>query len=224
MSFDVVRFIQIRGELSSPRGGLAVVGPEPVDDAGRPGGRRRYRGRMRWDALFADLEAQFETGQAAELAAEVAELTRAEVGAIALADRLHAQVGRELVWWTVSGERLAGALVEAGADWVLVGTARQEWLLPLVAVAAVGGLTRDAEPAAGSGVRRLPLTVVLRRLSRDRELVEMTVAGGRQFLGTVDRVAADHVDLAVRRPDEPLRDAAERVAVPLAALVGLRVG
>lgn len=185
---------------------------------------RRYRGPVRWDALFADLEAQFETGQAAGLAAEVVDLTRAEVASIALADRLHAQVGRELTWWTVDGERLAGTLLEAGADWVLVGTLRQERLLPLAAVAAVGGLARDAEPAPEGPVRRrLPLTVVLRRLARDREPVELAVRGGRQYRGTLERVGADHVDVAVRRPDEPVRDAAERVTLPLPALLQVRI-
>lgn len=180
---------------------------------------------MRWDALFADLEAQFETGQAAGLAAEVVDLTRAEIASITLADRLHAQVGHELVWWTVDGERLAGALLEAGADWVLVGAARQERLLPLTAVSAVGGLARDAEPPADGPVRRrLPLTVVLRRLARDREPVELTVRGGRGYLGTVERVAADHVDVAVRHPDRPLRDAVERVTLPLANLLRIRLG
>ena len=111
-----------------------------------------------------------------------------------------------------------------GADWVLVGTLRQERLLPLAAVAAVGGLARDAEPAPEGPVRRrLPLTVVLRRLARDREPVELAVHGGRQYRGTLERVGADHVDVAVRRSDEPVRDAAERVTLPLPALLQVRI-
>jgi hypothetical protein len=220
MSLNVVSCRQIHPDLAR----LVQTRVLPVDDGQALAGGRRYGGPVRWDALFADLEAQFETEQAAGLAAEVADLTRAEVASVTLADRLHAQVGRELVWWTVDGERLAGVVAEAGADWVLVGAARQERLLPLAAVAAVSGLSRQAEPVpAGSGRRRLPLTVLLRRLARDREPVELQLCGGRQYLGTVDRVAADHLDLAVRRSDEQLRDAADRLTVPLTALLQIRL-
>ena len=178
---------------------------------------------MRWDALFADLEAQFETEQAAGLAAEVADLTRAEVASITLADRLHAQVGAELTWWTVDGERLAAPLREVGADWVLVGADRRSRLLPLAAVTAVSGLSRAAEPAGDGPVRRrLPLTVVLRRLALDRAVVELAVRGGRHLVGTVDRVAADHVDVAVRPPDQPDRGPVERLTVPIGMLLQVR--
>lgn len=48
---------------------------------------------MRWDDLFADLEAQAEALATAERAAEVDELVRLETSRLRLADRLRPAVG-----------------------------------------------------------------------------------------------------------------------------------
>jgi hypothetical protein len=48
---------------------------------------------MRWDALFADLEAQAEALERAERAAEVDERARIEVGALGLLERLRPAIG-----------------------------------------------------------------------------------------------------------------------------------
>ena len=63
---------------------------------------------MRWDALFADLEAQLNALERAERAAEIDERTRGEVGALHLLDRTRAAVGMPLRL------RLAGDLAAAG--------------------------------------------------------------------------------------------------------------
>jgi hypothetical protein len=171
----------------------------------------RYRDRMRWEALFADLEAQLAADRLIDLAAEVADRTRAEWSALSLLDRLRAQPERQLTWWLADGERLTGHPAETGDDWVLVRQARAELLLPLLAVCSVAGLTSAAEPAERSpSGRRLPLSVILRALARDRAIVEVALGGSGRLTGTVDRVGADHLDLALHPQDTPRRDLAVR--------------
>ncbi len=75
---------------------------------------------MRWERLFADLEAQAAAADAAELAGEVVERTRIEVAALRLVDRLRAAVGHPVRLSCVGGEQVAGVLHRAGADWALV--------------------------------------------------------------------------------------------------------
>jgi diacylglycerol kinase family enzyme len=69
----------------------------------------RSGGAVRWDELFGDLEAQWQAQLRRELDAEVADRTRRERAAIALADRLAAQgrrvVGVALVDGTLSAVR-----------------------------------------------------------------------------------------------------------------------
>ena len=52
---------------------------------------------MRWDALFADLEARAHGEHAAELVAEVADRTRIETASLHLVDRLRPAQGHRLV-------------------------------------------------------------------------------------------------------------------------------
>ena len=184
--------------------------------------RARYRDQVRWEALFGDLEAQLEADRAAGLAGEVAERTRAEWGALALVDRLQAQSGRQLTCWTSDGERLAGRLIRIGRDWLLIADPGGEHLLPLGSVVAVSGLTGSAEPTGQAPLpQRLPLTVVLRGLARDRAGVTVVLVGGSRLTGTVQRVGADHLDLALPAADDPVRGRAplERISIACRSVV-----
>ncbi|TWH74155.1 hypothetical protein [Modestobacter roseus] len=69
---------------------------------------------MRWEQLFADLEAQAADQEAAELDAEAASRSRAEIGRVHLADRLRGAVGTELVLTCAGVGDLTGRLVEVG--------------------------------------------------------------------------------------------------------------
>lgn len=183
---------------------------------------------MRWEALFDDLEAQLQVQAAAEQRAEVAERSRAEVAQVQLADRIRAHTGVELTLRLRDGQRLRGRCRDVAVEWLVLddgaaaaGTAQV--LVPLAAVTAVGGLSRAVAPAPGAVLRRLGLPHALRALARDRAPVRLHLDGGT-VTGTIDRVGADHVDVAEHPVGEPRRAQAVRgvVTVRLAALTAVR--
>lgn len=170
-----------------------------------------YGERMRWEALFADLEAQLDASGAADLAAEIADLTRAERATVELVDRLRAAQGGHVTVVVAGGDTVAGELLEVAAHWVLVGEGTRRALVPLGAVAAVGGLPARSAPSPGEVARRLGLGAALRGLARDRVTVRVATEGV-DLAGRIERVGADHLDLAVAVPGAALW------AVPFAAL------
>ena len=178
-----------------------------------------YGGPMRWEALFADLEAQL----AAASAAEDGDLARAEVARTPLEDRVRAHVGAPLRVWLRDGTALAGSVRDAGAGWLLLVDDRGPVVLPAPAVARLSGLSRAVAPPAGHVERRLGLGAVLRALARDRAGVRLHVDGA-VLTGTIDRVGADHLDLAEHPAEEARRSAAVRavVTVPFGALLAVR--
>jgi hypothetical protein len=164
---------------------------------------------MRWERLFADLEARFEAEERATADGDLIDLVRAERGRLTFRDRLQAHSGESLTWSLGFGEITEeGELLDLGADWVLVRTVRGEVLIPSAAVQYVSGLSRAASPVTGEVARRLGLAVVLRGLSRDRAVVSVRLRGDHRMTGTIDRVGADHLDLAVHPADQPRRSAA----------------
>lgn len=184
---------------------------------------------MRWEALFADLEAQLEASESAELAAEVADRSRRETGRLGLADRLRAALGHPVVVRTVPGGTEAGRLDAVGPDWLLLGTDGIDGraaLVPLTGVLWVSGLgAYAAEPGTEGRVgARLDLRYALRGLARDRAGVTVVLSDGTAVVGTLDRVGADHVDLAEHPPGEPRRAAGVRAVrtIPLSALAVVR--
>ncbi len=180
---------------------------------------------MRWQALFADLEAQLASARQAELEGEVADRSRREVAALRLADRLRAARGVPLTFGVPGLGSLPGRVAAVGADWLLVGAAPADVLVPLAAVAWVGGLPADAAPGAAPAVMsRLGLGYALRGISRDRSAVTLVLRDGARLAGTIDRVGADFLDLAEHPPDEPRRhDVVVAVrTVPFAGLAAVR--
>jgi hypothetical protein len=181
---------------------------------------------MRWERLFADLEARLEAEERAATDSDVVDLVRAERAQLAVRDRLRAHLGESLTWALVSDDPpLTGRLLDVGADWVLVATATAEMLIPIGAVRYVAGLSRMAAPEAGEVARRLGIGVILRGLSRDRALVGVRLSGDHWVTGTIDRVGADHVDVAVHADDEPRRSRAvvDVRCVLLPAVTGIAV-
>lgn len=160
---------------------------------------------MRWDRLFDDLEAGFESDAARERAAEVADRTRRERAQIDLQSRLLASVGAGPVVARLPGRSLQGAVLDVGPDWLLLTSGVERSVL--VVTSAVVSLSGLADGAAAPSVvaKRFGLGAALRAISRDRAPVEVA-ARGLRFVGTIDVVAADHLELAEHAPDVARRD------------------
>lgn len=172
---------------------------------------------MRWDDLFADLEAQLEGEDRAALDAEVAERVRIERGAVTLLDRLRAHVGRPLTL-DVGPVLVRGTVGDVGRDFVLVADeGGGESLVPVAALVSVAGLGRAVAPAPGAVLRRLGLASALRALVRDRAEIRVVTATS-ELRGTPAFVAADHVDLVPLRRGDLDGVAGQVLSVPLAAL------
>jgi len=178
---------------------------------------------VRWEQLFEDLEAFAEATERQAFDADVADRGRAERASLALTDRLRGHLEAELGFRLLGGERVRGRLLDLGADWALVDDGGPV-VLPLAAVSAVEGLSRLAAPTTQALPRTVRVTVVLRRLGRDRAPVRITLLDGAVLTGTIDRVGADHLDLAQHAPDEVRRAGAVRgvAVVRLAALAHVR--
>lgn len=181
---------------------------------------------MRWESLFADLEAELAAAEAAELAGEVAERTRGERAAVRLADRLRAAIGAEVELVLLGGaDRLRGRLEATGPDWsLLVDSSGVEHLVPHSGVAAVSGLGVLAEPSTSQVEARLDFVSGLRGIARRRAAVRIRLVDGGEWVGTVDRVGADALDLAVHAPGEARRASAVRqvAVIPLRAIAAVR--
>jgi hypothetical protein len=150
---------------------------------------------MRWDALFADFEAQLEAAEAADLATEVADRTRREHAAVRLLDRLAAAAGGTVRMHVVGVGSITGRIERSGPGWaLLVDEADREVVVSLDAVTGVYGLPGAAArlPAVAA---RLGLGHVLRALARDRATVGVVLVDGATATGTIDRVGADFFDL-----------------------------
>jgi hypothetical protein len=182
---------------------------------------------MRWDALFADLEAQAAVQAQAERAAEVEERTRSEVGALHIAERLRGALGRPVRVHAAGGVVASGVLGHVGADWLLLDEGGgREALLASAAVVRVSGLTRYSGVDGSAGVveSRLGLRHALRGIARDRSGVSLHLRDSTALSATIDRIGADFVEVALHAPGEPRRhgEVREVALVALSELVAVR--
>jgi hypothetical protein len=185
-----------------------------------------YFRRVRWDDLFDDLEGQLER----ELHSEAADLRlheeRQRLEKLSLRTRL-SNVARSAALGDplrlrivlVSGETLALRPTTLGRDWLAADlvdaqNGRVQCVIPLSAIAGVL-LTEEQSlislavesDATGKLIERVGFPFVLRDLCRRRRTVDLDTRGG-VLVGTIDRVARDHLDLAVH-PLGTLRRASE---------------
>jgi hypothetical protein len=163
---------------------------------------------MRWQQLFDDLQSQFEAQEAAADRAESASRARAGVGAVRLSERLAGALGSRVVISVRGAGPVNGVLADLGPDWLLLeGDQARDHLVALPAVTTVAGLGRRTAGATPEGPVRahLDLRRALRGLARDRAAVQVVLADGATVTGTLDRVGADYVELAVHPADVPRR-------------------
>ncbi len=161
---------------------------------------------MRWQELFADLEAQARSLEQADLEVEIADRTRGEVGEIQLVNRLRSALGTTVGLQVQSVGLVQGRLERVGSDWLLV-TTPDEVVIALGAVSAALELTATAvSPHAVSPIAsNLSLTAALRALAVDRSAVTVRLRDGSSYSGTPDRVGADFVDVSLHDLGEPRR-------------------
>jgi len=172
---------------------------------------------VRWQELFADLEAQLQHAGQRDRAAEIADRTRRERATVSWSDRAAASIGAAVTVVTAAGP-VRGRLDDLGQDWLLLEEdGRRTALVPAAAVASMVGLTALSDDRLGLG-RRFGLGVALRAISRDRAPVVVHDLAGGQASGTIDRVGADYFDLAEHPADLARR--AESVTGERAVMFG----
>ena len=178
---------------------------------------------MRWDLLFDDLESQLDREQRDEERALAIEDERLRLGRLTLRDRLTAVSRATEDGDAIVRVELHGGVVMAlrplavGRDWMsaesrVADRRSRQCVVPLAAIAAVlpsrSQLDPSLEPVPESSARlaeRIGLSFVLRDLCRRRAPVRLTTVDGMVH-GTLDRVARDHVDLALHEPGSLRRE------------------
>ena len=181
---------------------------------------------MRWDALFSELEAEFEAAEDEAANSELRDRVRRESAMLRLRDRLGAARGAQIAV-QVAGGTVRGSLTDAGPDWLLMAeTQARDALIPLAAVASILGLGRwsSAPGSEGAVGARLDLGYALRGVARDRAAVALSLIDGSSCSGTIDRVGADFIELAEHPVGEARRPSSVFAVrtVPRSAILVLR--
>lgn len=196
---------------------------------------------MHWDRLFEDLEGQLASEWEAERAALDAESERLRIARLELRTRLRmlCAVGAEATIDLANGRRLPVSLRGLGADWIAAASrvaagARvvpSTFLIPQHAIAGIvldHGMvlaSLDEAPSSAAALReRMTFGFILRDLARRRVAVRVSTLVADEIHGTIDRAAADHLDLAVHDSGEARRASAvhEFRIIPFAQLVAVR--
>jgi hypothetical protein len=181
--------------------------------------------RVRWERLFADLDAQFDAAERDEFDSEVADRTRCEVAQVKFADRLRSAVGADVDLTVAGCGRMVGRVSGAGVGWLMLTELSGATAIVVApAVAAARNLGSAVTPA-GAVESRLGLGHVLRIVARDRSVVTVVCRDGACQRGVIDRVGADFLDL-VDRPTEQRRvgdRATPTLTVALRAVAAVRI-
>lgn len=188
---------------------------------------------MRWEDLFADLDARFEELADEQMWAELADRQRVAIGQTRMMQRFAGAIGVGVRVRTAAGQVVSGRMAQVGPDWLLLDQAAgRELLIATRWITAVEGVVRATALPPSDVERRIDLRLTLRGIARDRSPVTVTVPGasagqpdtGTELAGTIDRVGRDFVELAQHAPWEPRRSADVRsvALVPLDAVILVR--
>ncbi len=196
---------------------------------------------MHWDRLFEDLEGQLSSEWEAERAMLDAESERLRIARLDLRSRLRmlCGAGADATIDLVNGRRLPVVLQMLGADWIAVSTrgtgesrvAPSALFLPLAAIAGIatdhGMILASLEEPISAELplrERMTLGFVLRDLARRRVPLHISTHLGDDVHGTIDRAAADHLDVALHDPGEPRLAGAVHGfrIIPFSSLVAVR--
>lgn len=181
---------------------------------------------MRWEELFADLEAQVTADERAALEAEVADRSRRESARLRVVDRLRAahRAGAVLTLDVRGAGSLKGRVSALGSDWLLLAATTSVALIPVVALDGIRGLGIESADPASEGLvdARLGLGHALRAVARDRAEVVMSTVSGVERCGTIDRVGKDYLELMEHPTGEPRSRTGMRL-VPFSALAAVRM-
>lgn len=199
-------------------------------------------GRVHWESLFDDLEGQLAAEWEAERAARDAESERLRIARLDLRARLRhlCDERTDTTLHLADGARVPVGLRSLGVDWLAAVSrvpqgARVPSSMLLIPMTSVLGLTVDHGSMLSSLVdesqgaptlrERMSLGFALRDLARRRLPVHLRLLVGDDLHGTIDRAAADHLDLAEHDSGAARRADAVRGfrMVPYAALAAIRV-
>lgn len=176
---------------------------------------------MRWDALFADLEAQLHSASATQQESEIRDRSRTEQARVTVSQRLIGQVGRQLSISTRGGRAISGLLTNVGSGWVSLIVEGRSVVVPFPALQILRGLDRHTGQPLSGVEARLGLGSALRVLSRDRAVVALWIgAPAGHVVGVIERVGADFLELGVAGGGEDRRPAQGRdvMTVPFASI------
>ncbi|MEE1620307.1 hypothetical protein ACQ7DA_03600 [Zafaria sp. J156] len=179
---------------------------------------------MRWDSLFADLEAQLNGEAARDRVVEIQEMVRVERSQLPIAGRLAGHEGGLVTVVALGGLRLQGTLRHVGEGWLAIESGAGEYLLPTPALRSLEGVGARVAPE-GPRRSKVSLRMALRAVVRDRAVVVLHSRDGDVLgTGTLDHVGTDYLQLAVHDASEYRRSPEVRstLLVPLGALAALR--
>lgn len=176
---------------------------------------------MRWEALFADLQAQWEAESAADLDRDIAEAVRLEQSTLRLTDRLRGHREVSLTFRLRSDERVVMAPQLVGEDWIAGTESGVGIVLPTASIASVDGMERRAAAETSRARRGLGIGAVLRALSRDRASVTVLGLDGTLLAqGLTAGIGRDHLEVLPAYGGEMprLRDPQSVRTIPFSAL------
>lgn len=170
---------------------------------------------MRWEALFADLQAQAAGQDQEEFEAHVAEVVELEWSRVELVDRLRGHIGRRIGVRLQGGESLTLDVETVGSDWMAGVGGGAQWLIPCGAISVVSGLTRRVRPETSRVRARLGIASPLRVLAEGRYSVVVRGETGILAEGALLGVGKDFIDVRSEAVDPLIR------TVPLRALTAV---